>query len=372
MSPRRAPIVLCAALLGVAAASCRRRAPAPPEAPGPPPVKILYPSAPSSFVKLVARLAPSLVQLSTNAPVRGGPADWFPSGAQGEGLPPGEAGERMRRALGSGFIVEADGTIVTNARVIGKDREVRVRLHEGGEHVARVLGRDEASDIAVIKIEPPAGLRLQPVRIGDSAELELGEWVIALGNPFGQGLTVSAGVVSGKDRRDLPAGRAGYLGFIQTDAAIHAGNSGGPLLNAVGEVVGVNTAVAGAEASRVGFAVPMKLVRKILPMLKREGRVVRTWVGAYMNAVSEEAAERAGLKKPLGALVTQVVPRGPAERAGLRAGDIILAFDGKDVVNASELPWVVSLAGVGRNVMVRVWRDGKPLAFTLQTERMPE
>jgi serine protease Do len=361
-------LALLVVLLG---SGCRRRVPAPPEGPSVAPVKILYPSAPSSFVKLVSKLEPSVVQILTTAPVRGGPADWFPQSGQGEGLPLGEAGERMRRSLGSGFIVGADGTVITNAHVIGKDRELRVRLHDGAEQPAKIVGQDPASDLAVLRIEPPAGQRLLPARLGDSDALQLGEWVVALGNPFGQGLTVSAGVLSGKDRRDLPSGQAGLLGFLQTDAAIHPGNSGGPLTNAVGEVVGVATAV-GTSEGRIGFAVPMTLVQKILPMLRREGRVVRTYIGIRVDKVTEEAAERAGLKKPIGALVTEVMPRGPAERAGVRARDIILSFDGKDVPSSNELPWIASLAGVGRTVQVKVWRDGKPLSFHVQTERMPD
>lgn len=369
MRPRARAVVLLLVL--AAPGGCRRRAPAPPEPSAPAPVKILYPSAPSSFVKLVSRLEPSVVQILTTSPVRGGPADWFPTTGQGEGLPLGEAGERMRRALGSGFVLDADGTIVTNAHVVGKDRELRVRLHDGSEQPAKIVGQDAASDLAVLKVEPPAGLRLAPVRLGDSDTLQLGEWVVALGNPFGQGLTVSAGVLSGKDRRDLPSGQAGLLGFLQTDAAIHPGNSGGPLTNAVGEVIGVATALGNAEG-RIGFAVPTTLLQRILPMLRREGRVVRAYLGIRVDRVSEEAADRAGLKKPMGALVTEVMPRGPAERAGVRARDIILSFDGKDVPTSNELPWIASLAGVGRTVLVKVWRDGKPLSFHVQTERMPD
>ena len=368
--PARARAVLLL-LLSLAPVGCRRRVPAPPEATSPAPVKILYPSAPSSFVKLVSRLEPSVVQILTTTPVRGGPADWFPTTGQGEGLPLGEAGEQMRRALGSGFLIDVDGTIITNAHVVGKDRELRVRLHDGGEQPAKIIGQDAASDLAVIKVEPPAGQRLAPVRLGDSDSLQPGEWVVALGNPFGQGLTVSAGVLSAKDRRDLPSGQAGLLGFLQTDAAIHPGNSGGPLLNAVGEVVGVATALGGSEG-RIGFAVPMTLIQRILPMLRREGRVVRAYIGIRVDKVTDEAADRAGLKKPMGALVTEVMARGPAERAGIRTRDIILSFDGKDVRSSNELPWIASLAGVGRAVLVKVWRDGKPLSFQVQTERMPD
>jgi S1-C subfamily serine protease len=293
-------------------------------------------------------------------------------GGPGEGVGlTGELGERMRRSLGSGFIVDRGGTIVTNAHLLGKDREIRVRLEEGAELAARVVGEDSATDLAVLAIQPPPGARLVPLRFGDSAELQVGEWVIALGNPFGLGVTASAGVVSARPRPDLPRGEAGYHAFIQTDADINPGNSGGPLCNTAGEVVGVSSAVT-AEGSRTGFAVPSALVQKILPALRREGKVVRAWVGIYMDRVTPEVAERAGLKKPAGALVRSVVPASPADRAGLRAGDIILSFEDREVTDVGELPWRAALAGVNRIIPLRVWRDRKTLRFSLRTERMPE
>lgn len=336
------------------------------------PVKILYPAAPGSFVKLVERVRPSVVTVAAAGTVRGGPADWFPAAGPGEGAGlTGELGERMRRSLGSGFLVDRSGTIVTNAHLLGKDRELRVRLEDGAELAARVVGQDAASDLAVLAIQPPPGTRLVPLRFGDSAELQVGEWVIALGNPFGLGVTASAGVVSARPRPDLPRGEAGYHAFIQTDAEINPGNSGGPLCNTAGEVVGVSSAVT-AEGSRIGFAVPSALVQKILPALRREGKVVRAWVGIYMDRVTPEVAERAGLKRPTGALVRSVVPGSPADRAGLRGGDIILSFDDREVTEVGELPWRAALAGVNRIIPIKVWRDRKTLRFSLRTERMPE
>ncbi len=371
----RAALALAAAALlaTLGPAGCRRHPLEPEPGPGrsPSPVKILYPSAPGSFVKLVERLRPSVVSLSTTGAVKGGPADWFPTGAPGEGLPSGEQTERLRRSLGTGFLVDGHGSVVTSAHLLGKDRELRVRLEDGSELVARVVGQDPASDLAVLKIDPPAGAHLVPLRFGDSDQLQVGEWVVALGNPFGVGVTVSAGVLSARERRDLPRGESGYLGLLQTDARIHPGNAGGPLVNLLGEVVGVNTAIS-AETQGVGFAVPGSLVQKLLPMLRRDGKVVRAWVGIYMDKVTQEVAARAGLKKPQGALVRQIVAGGPAERAGLRTGDIILAFDGREVSDAGELPTRAALAGVNRVIPIRVWRDGKAQAFSLRTERMPE
>jgi len=366
-SPAVAALVLTALLGG-----CRRPAAGPPE-PGaaPPSVKILYPAAPGGFVKLVERLRPSVVSLVAATPVRGGPADWFPAGGPGEGGPSGELGERLRRSLGSGFIVDEAGIIVTNAHLLGKDRDLRVRLDGGAEVVAKVVGEDAASDLAVLSIQPPPGTRLVKMRFGVSNELQVGEWVAALGNPFGLGVTLSVGVVSARPAQDLPRGEAGYHAFIQTDAAIHPGNSGGPLCNTAGQVIGVSTAVS-AETGRIGFAVPAALAQKIVPALRRDGRVVRAWLGMYVDRVTPEAATRAGLKPPRGALVSSVLANRPAERAGLRAGDIILGFDSQEVRDADDLRSRASLAGVNRVVALKVWRDHKVLHFSPLTEPMPD
>jgi serine protease Do len=335
-------------------------------------VKILHPVAPGSFAKTVAQLRPSVVQLVTSVAVKGGPGDWFPAASPGEGTPLAEPTEKLRRSLGTGFVVDVTGTILTNAHVVGKDREVRVRFDDGREERASVVGQDLHSDVAVLKVEPRAGLRLVPVRFGDSEALQVGEWVAALGNPFGFGPTVAVGVVSAKERRDMPLGQAGNWGFLQTDAAINAGNSGGPLVNVIGEVVGMNTAVGSEGTSGIGFAVPARTILRIAPMLKRDGKVVRTWVGIYMDKVTPEVAARVGLKQPSGALITGVVPRGPAERAGLRVGDVILSFDNRDVQSSADLPWIASLAGVDRLVPIKVLRAGATQSFWLRTERMPE
>ena len=371
--PRSSPSSLLVGLLLVGlllGAGCRRRPEVQPvESDRPaPPVKILYPTAPGSFVKIVDGLKRSLVHLATTTPVRGGPADWFPAGSPTQ---PSALSDRVQRSLGTGFIIDESGGILTNAHVVAKAGEIRVELHDGTTGVARLVGPDPKSDLALLKFDPPAGTKLTPARLGDSDALQLGEWVVALGNPFGLGPTASAGIVSAKERLDAVVGQQSNLGLIQTDVAVNAGNSGGPLVNTIGEVVGIATALE-TETTGIGFAVPINLAKRILPMLRRDGRVVRAWVGIYMDQVSAQRASEAGLKQASGALVTSVVPRGPAERAGLRAGDIILSFANRPVLSAQELPWVASLVGVDRQVPVRVWRDGRSLSFTLKTERMPE
>lgn len=370
-STHLAPLLLCALLC--ADAGCRRREKEKPpaEPTKAPPVKILYPTAPGSFVKLAARLGDTVVHLHTDVPVRGGPADWFPAAGTPQSPLLGGLIERMQHSLGSGFVIDTAGYILTNAHVVAKADKIRVRLRGGADVAGKLVGQDKRTDVALLKIEVPMDVRLKPARLGSSKQLQPGEWVVAMGDPFGMGTTVSAGVVSTKERHGGPLGQQGYWAYIQTDAAITPGNSGGPLVNVIGEVVGIATAV-DPDTHGLGFAVPIDLVQKILPMLRRDGRVVRAWVGIYMARVSEEKAKDVGLKQAEGALVTSVVARGPAERAGLRTDDIILSFDGKKVLDADELPWIASMSGVNRMVPVKVWRNGKALSFTLKTEPMPE
>lgn len=368
----RAPALLLLVTL-VLAGGCRRREKekAPAEPTKAPPVKILYPTAPGSFVKVVARLRDAVVHLHTDVPVRGGPADWFPGTAVPQSPLAGDLTERMQRSLGSGFIIDAEGHVLTNAHVVAKADKIRVQLDDGTDVPAKVVGKDESTDIALLRFEPPVDVKLSPIRLGDSDQLQPGEWVIALGAPFGMGPTVTAGVVSSRERQGGPLGQLGLWSYIQTDAAISPGNSGGPLCNVIGEVVGIATAVE-PEARGVGFAVPITLAQQILPMLRRDGRVVRVWIGIRGVRVTEEKAKEVGLKRSRGTLVTSVLPRGPAERAGLRVGDIITSFDRKEVLDGDELPWIATMSGVDRLVPVKVWRDGKTLSFSLKTEPMPQ
>lgn len=336
-----------------------------------PAVKILYPAAPGSFVKLVERLKPSVVRLSTDVSVSGGPADWLPTASTGDVISTGVLGQDMRRSLGTGFIIGRKGLVLTNAHVVQRASTLLVHLGRKAPLKAKLLGQDLNSDVALLRFTPPAGARLTPVRLGNSDHLRAGEWVVALGNPFGHGITVNAGVVSSRQLTDLAPGKRGLWAFIQTDVAIHPGNSGGPLVNMHGEVVGIATAV-DSGVSTIGFAVPINLARKVQVLLQREGKVVRTWVGVYMDYVTPEKAKAVGLPKARGAIITSVLPRGPAEKAGLRKGDIILSFDGKPIIDAAEMPRLAALAGVNRQVAVQVWRDRKMLNFTLRPAPMPK
>ena len=364
----------CLLLLAVAwAPGCRKRTlqnPAPVKSNKAPRVKIVYPAAPGSFVRLVQQLKPSVVQLSTTVTVRGGPADWFPSSNLQDGTATGELGQRMRRALGSAFVIDAQGHLLTNAHVVERAGAIRARLHDGTLLAAKLLGLDRACDVALLKVSPPAGTRLYAARLGDSDSLRVGEWVVALGNPFGLGVTVNAGVVSARERKDLPPGKQGLWGFLQTDVAVHPGNSGGPLVNVQGEVVGIATAT-DSRAGSIGFALPLRVAMGLVPQLK-QGKVSRTWLGIYADRVTSARALEAKLKSPTGAYVSSVIHQGPADRAGLRSGDIMLSFDGQLIASASDLPRLAALAGVGRQVQIKVWRAGKQLSFTLKTEKMPE
>lgn len=362
-------LALACALLS---SGCRRRVRSdlPPDD-KPQPVKILYPTAPGSFVKLVDQLGPTLVHIHTDVPVRGGPGDWFPAGRSPQSPLLVNMTARAQRSLGTGFIIDEMGTVLTNAHVVSKAKEIWGQLHDGTDLKATVLGQDDKTDLALVKLELPANIKLKPARLGDSDQLQPGEWVVALGNPFGLGATVSAGVVSAREQGGGPMGQPSYWGYVQTDVAINPGNSGGPLCNVIGEVVGLATAIE-QDAAGLGLAVPINLAKKVTPMLRRDGKIVRSWVGAYMKEVTDKMAKEHELKQASGAMVDSVIPTGPADRAGLRAGDIILSFDGKRVNRAEELAWLVSLSGVNRMVLIKVFRDGKTLDFTLQTEHMRE
>lgn len=373
------PRTLCgvglACLMAVSSGACRRRNPqkaapdAEPQTPGP--IKIVYPSAPRSFVKIASKATAALVHIYADAPVRGGPAELLPPSPESAG-PPADANlmERLQRALGTGFIVSSRGQVLTNAHLLGKKTKVWVELADGSRLPALVAGHDDRTDLALLKVNPAPGKRLPSARLGNSDDLELGEWVVALGNPFGLGPRLNAGVVSALPRIVRATGVPHYLNFLQTDARIDAANSGGPLLNTVGEVVGMNTAI-GDDAHGAGFALPIDTIKRLIPILERQGGLSRSWIGMYVDRVTDERARAAKLAKARGALVTAVWAGGPAERAGLRKGDIVLAFDGRPVTEAAQLPWLALEAGIARPIGVKVWREGKELSFTLRAEQMP-
>jgi serine protease Do len=266
--------------------------------------------------------------------------------------------QRPQQSLGSGFLIDADGYILTNNHVIENAGMIMVKLADEKEYEAKVVGRDPRTDLALIKINARGDLPVAP--LGDSDSLQVGEWVIAIGNPFGLGQTVTAGIVSAKGR---VIGQGPYDDFIQTDAAINPGNSGGPLFDTRGEVVGINTAIFSQAGGNIGigFAVPVNLAKSLLPQLKAKGRVSRGWLGVSIGPVTDEAVEELKLKDKKGALVMEVVERSPADRAGLQEGDVIVAFDGKDVARATDLPRLVGTTPSGKEVMLRVFREGRAL-----------
>jgi len=272
--------------------------------------------------------------------------------------------DQKRKSLGSGFIVSPDGYILTNNHVVEKADEVTVTLLDKEEFKAKVVGTDPKIDIALIKID--AKKKLTYVTLGDSDKLEVGEWVVAIGNPFALGHTVTAGIVSAKGRI---IGSGPYDDFIQTDASINPGNSGGPLFNLKGEVVGINTAmVQGGQG--IGFATPIQLAKSVLDQLKEKGKVTRGWLGVYIQPLTPEAAENLGLAGRRGALVSDVTSGGPAEKAGIRSGDVIVGFNGKEIRDEHELPQAVALTKPGKTVDVRLIRGGKEMTVAATIAEM--
>jgi serine protease Do len=268
----------------------------------------------------------------------------------GEG---GPSREFKQRSLGSGFILDKGGFIVTNNHVIENADQIKVRLADEREFEAKVVGRDSKTDLALIRIDDAKDL--SPLKLGDSEKLEIGSWVLAVGSPFGLEQTVTAGIVSAKGRF---IGAGPYDDFIQTDASINPGNSGGPLLNMNGEVIGINTAIV-AQGQGIGFAIPVNLAQNIIAQLKEHGSVTRGWMGVGIQDLTPELSQYYGLKDQKGVLVTQVFPGDPAEKAGIKVKDVIVAVDGKPVVTSRELSSAVAGMAVGSQVPVRILRDGK-------------
>lgn len=277
----------------------------------------------------------------------------------GDQMPP----SRMpMKSLGSGFIIDREGYIITNNHVIEGADEVKVRLSDKEEYAAVIVGKDKKTDIALIKIEPPAGLPV--VTLGDSDTLRVGEWVMAIGNPFGLDQTVTVGIVSAKWRK---LGMGPYEDFIQTDAAINQGNSGGPLFNIRGEVVGVNTAIYSSSGGNIGigFATPINLAKSVVSQLKDKGRVVRGWLGVIVQTITPDLAESFGLEHKQGALVADVDENGPAAKTGIKKGDIIVAFNGTVIKEMDQLPLMVAQTSVGSKAQLTIIRDGKSMVKTV-------
>jgi len=270
--------------------------------------------------------------------------------------------DMKQKGQGTGFLIHPDGYALTNHHVVEGATSIKVRVGGRSDVVnATVVGDDPRSDVALIKLEGknPAGGAWPHLPLGDSDVLAVGDFVVAVGNPFGLTQSVSLGIVSAKSRRDIaPSGRQGLYDFLQTDAAINPGNSGGPLLNLAGEVVGINAAV-NTAGQGIGFAIPANLVKKLLPDLREKGRVDRAWIGVAIQRVSPDLAKGMGLDRARGALVSQVVPTGPGFKGGLKPGDVIVKFDGRAIEDSSDLPLLASMAGVGRSVPLELIRDGE-------------
>ena len=272
------------------------------------------------------------------------------------GAPP--QGQRQRMSMGSGFIISSDGYVVTNNHVVEDAKSVLVRMSDRREFEAEVIGTDPRSDLALLKIN---GDNLPQLSLSDDNDLDVGEWVLAIGSPFGLDYSVTAGIVSAKGR-SLPTERnENYVPFIQTDVAINPGNSGGPLFNLDGKVVGVNSQIFTRSGGSIGlsFAIPVSVVRNVVNQLKDEGKVTRGWLGVTIQDVDKNLAESFGLDRPQGALISQLAAGGPAEKSGLKPGDIILNSDGNEIPTSSDLPHVVGLLAPGREVPVVVMRDKK-------------
>jgi serine protease Do len=272
------------------------------------------------------------------------------------------------RSLGSGFIISADGYIVTNHHVIDKADEVIVRLDDRRELKAKVIGSDQPSDTALIKIEA-AGLK--PLPIGSSAQLKAGEWVLAIGSPFGFDYSVTAGIVSAKGRSLM---NQNYVPFIQTDVAVNPGNSGGPLLNLKGEAVGVNSQIFSNTGGFMGlsFAIPIELVLDVVEQLKAGGQVSRGWLGVMIQEVTRELAESFNMDRPRGALVAKIVEDGPAKQAGIKVGDIIIEFNGEPIESSSMLPPLVGRVHAGESASVKLLRDGRTKEVKIKIGKLPE
>jgi serine protease Do len=380
MSPRRSRrlIAAFAAVLGCS------RADAPPAVAQPAPHPATRPAqsgepvvpvagAPSSFVQLVKRARVSVVNIHSTALIRQRPMAVFPFGEDSPFYQLVQPPEQKAQSLGTGFLVSADGDIITNNHVVAPEElggrvadQITITLDDKREFKARVIARDPPTDVALLKIDAKG---LQPVALGDSDAVEVGEWVVAIGEPYGLQSTVTAGIVSAKGRRgdELGGGlNRGYWDFIQTDCAINPGNSGGPLLNMRGEVIGINTAI-NARAQGLAFAVPINMAKRVVDDLRKYKHVQRGWLG-----VRTVDPRDYGIHLPAGgALVGAVVPGSPAARAGLRRGDVVLSFDGVPIDDAERLRWLSANAGVGKQVTLKVMRENTQAEVRVTTMAQP-
>ncbi len=332
------------------------------------------------FTELVADNAAAVVNISTTTTNKNKKVELPPNFRMPEGTPfddlfkhffgQGGPGEQPyeTHSLGSGFVLSSDGYILTNHHVIKGADEIIVRFNDRSELEAKVLGSDERSDVALLKVEAKG---LTAVKLGDSENLKVGEWVLAIGSPFGFDHSATAGIISAIGR-SLPGDS--YVPFIQTDVAINPGNSGGPLFNLEGEVIGINSQIYSRTGGFMGlsFAIPMDVVMEVVAQIKTQGYVSRGWLGVVIQDVTRELAESFGLKKPQGALISRVLPQSPAAKAGFEPGDVILKFNGKEIDTSSALPPIVGRTTIGKSVPVEIMRNSKRQTLSVKVEQLPE
>ena len=325
------------------------------------------------FTELVEKQGPAVVNVSTTQIIRN--AQGFPNIPENDPFyeffrrfAPQMPREQESQSLGSGFIISADGYIMTNAHVVDSADKITVRLTDKREFSAKVIGADKRTDVALLKIEATG---LPKVTVGDPDKLRVGEWVIAIGSPFGFDSSVTAGIVSAKGR-SLP--QENFVPFIQTDVAINPGNSGGPLFNMNGEVVGINSQIYTRSGGSMGlsFAIPIDVATQVTDQLRASGKVTRGRIGVMIQELTSELAESFGLSKPAGALISHVEKDGPADKAGIEASDVILKFDGKLVDSSGDLPRIVAATKPGSRVVIELWRKGAIRRITVEVGEMPE
>ncbi len=326
---------------------------------------------PGSFADLAEKLMPSVVNISTTTTVttQSNPFPFqFPPGSPFEDMFKefGAPQERKSAALGSGFIIDEKGLVITNNHVIQDAEDIIVRVNGDKEFKAQVIGADPLSDIAVLKLD--SNEKFIPVKFGNSDKARIGDWVIAIGNPFGFGGTVTSGIISARNRS---LGLTRYEDYIQTDASINSGNSGGPLFDLNGDVIGINTAILGRSGSiGIGFAIPSNSAKIVIDQLVKFGETKRGWLGVRIQDVTKEIADVENLDEPRGALVASVAENSPSEKAGVKAGDIILEFNGEKIKEMKELPTIVARTEVGKNVKVKIWRNKKEIIKTITLGRL--
>ena len=332
---------------------------------------------PKSFAELAEKVKPAVVNISTTSTVRvpGNPFRHFFGPHESDPFGDffghffGDIPDRelKQNSLGSGFIIDKGGFIITNNHVVEGADEIKVKMSDGREFKAKVVGRDSKTDLALIKISS-LFKDLPVLALGDSDTIRVGDWVIAVGNPFGLEHTVTQGIISASGR---VIGSEPYDNFLQTDAPINPGNSGGPLVNLKGEVIGINSAIV-AGGQGIGFAIPSNMGKSIVAQLKEKGKVTRGWIGVSIQTVTPEIARAFDLKESEGALVGDVVPNSPADKGGIKRGDIIVSFDGKSVKRANDLPMIVADIASGKTVDVKLLRNGKEIAMKVTVEEMSE